>query len=78
MSDESDGSDGSDSANDNDPARVSQTGHPHPAVLEGRNSPPTDPAADPGRGPFCIARRSRHEVPMTPGLERCHFVIRPR
>ena len=33
-------------------------------------SPPADPARDPGRGHFCIARVSRHEVPKTPGLLR--------
>ena len=28
------------------------------------------PVGDPYRGPFCIARRSRHEVPKTPGYLR--------
>ena len=38
----------------------------------------TDPAGDPGRGPFCLARVSRHEVPKTPGFLRSTFMTRPR
>ena len=33
------------------------------------------PVGDPVRGPFCIARRSRHEVPKTPGHLRYAIYI---
>ncbi len=41
-------------------------------------APQVYPAEDPGRGPFCLARWSRHEVPKTPGFQRHAFMIRPR
>ena len=43
-----------------------------------RSAPPDDTAEDPGRGPLCPARCSRHEVPKTPGFLRLTFMIRPR
>ena len=43
-----------------------------------RPIPPDNPAGDPDRGPFCIARVSRHEVPKTPGYLRYALYMRPR
>ena len=68
MSDESDKSDGSDGSDKSDGSDGSD-GEVHPCWAA---SPlyfaKGDPAMDPDRGPFCIARVSRHVVPKTPGL----------
>ena len=53
------------------------SGHPQgvPPIID---FPASHPAEHPGRGAFCVARVSRHEVPKTPGLLRYALSIRPR
>ena len=77
LSDESDESDKSDKSDESDKSDKSD-GALNSRHLPTRSVPPTDPAGDPGRGPFCLARVSRHEVPKTPGFLCPTFMTRPR